>query len=178
MSNHSIATYRDADYSNLLEIVRDFATLHHLGEIGKAYLGSCRAIVANKNRNTVVWIRKLGPEPNHLYQAVGSQLGCHWINVIFLEKVVWQYLSYRGSELLDQYEPKPELWGETELKLGNAKLLSEIWGVKCSRIACYLRPWRSPWIGKRAYWWRDRSRTGQFEQGYDFLRALTGISIS
>lgn len=38
-----------------------------------------------------------------------------WLEVLFLENVVWHYHLYEGEELVEQFMPAPEIW-ECEAK--------------------------------------------------------------
>jgi len=53
-------------------------------------------------------------------------------------------------------------------------LIAENWGVPVESIQNYLKPWTSHRRGKKAYP-SDRAPYGDYEQFYDFMRAIKAI---
>lgn len=178
MSSHSIALYTGYSSAEMDVQLAECSRRHRLVEVREKDSDyTAEGWIFRDGSTVAVWLRKLGEAPWEMYAALGKSLDCPWLHVLFQEKVAWEYALYRGEALLDQFVPAPEMWGRTEPSLGQPDVLAQIWGVKVTRISRYLRHWTPALSRKKAYWWRDRRCYGDFEQGYDFVHALTGLRM-
>lgn len=89
---------------------------------------------------------------------------------------MWEYNLYDTQQnVIDRFEPLPSLWGHTEVSPGDAERVASAWNIPPARINRYLKQWHKRLTWRKAYWCRDEFRYGNFDQGFDFLRALTGL---
>lgn len=173
MSNLSIAVYN----SDVLEQVRECLVNKSISVDPLKFDYEADALVFRKRASSVLWLRGSDTESFEVFLCVAKALVDQpWLCLRFPEKVVWEYDLYYGCQLIDQFMPLPDLWGKQKLFPGNPTLLTNIWGGKASRISNYLVQWQASNRGEKAYW-SDRFRFGNSEQGFDFLRRLTGIQI-
>jgi hypothetical protein len=133
-------------------------------------------IIAQSSSATAVWLRHPQIIDWKLYSSLAAKLGGKWLHLLFHEHVTWEYNHYDGESMSDRFAPQPHLWDQ-QWKEPNPSLLVEAWGCNIKRVIRYLKPWDKRIKGRKAYLCRDHFRYGQHEQGFDFLRALTGIEF-
>jgi hypothetical protein len=178
MSNSSIAAYPRAIGQRCVEYIQGQHPEWRVLLNAAKFVHGVNVFIVENEKATLVWMRFPSMEDYGLYKAIAALLPCPWLHVMFQEHVVWEYNLYDERNMLtDRFEPLPSMWGHDRPLMGNAETLAGLWDIKAARIQRYLKPWDKRLRGRKAYLCRDRWRFGQFEQGYDFVEALSGLRL-
>lgn len=108
-----------------------------------------------------------------------------WIEVRIQEGSHWDYALFSGPDLVDQFSVDPDYFcekGDQAHLAGDATKLAEHWGLPVAQISRYLRPWGRREIDEDVFNYvlsgkaypEDRAPYGDYEQFFDFVRALGG----
>ncbi len=133
-----------------------------------------------------LYVPYLGGVEHELLTSLGRELGGPWIALFVREGSLWEYQLYQRDECIDTFSVAPEYWDDTPsfvtMHSGNARLLAEVWGVPYERIHRYIVNWKLVEIDDDTSEFRlrgkaypeDQFKYGDFNQVFDFLRALGG----
>lgn len=176
MSNTNIAAYRTDQHAELVELLQKERPDWRVSVNASWFDFDANIRVVYNTKAIIVWIHP-AIDASPLYKVAGSHLGCWWVEVFFQEHISWEYILYHGAEFIHQFIPRPEIWGRSDAKLGDVQELAKAWSVDAKRVERYIRRWDEKLKFKKAYFWKDEFRYKQFEQGFDFVRALTGLDF-
>lgn len=175
MSNSSIAAFRTDQGSKTLDLLAAMHPQWRIAVNQPRFDGEANAHIIHSSNAAAVWIRHPYAEASAAYRLLAKKWRCWWVEVFFQEHISWEYILYQNEELQQQFIPLPELWKMPDAKLGDSLQLAEVWGVKPQRVARYLRQWDARLKPTKAYFWSDKAKYKQPEQGFDFIYALTGL---
>ena len=175
MSNTSIAVFRTDQATKAFDLILREHPQWRIAVNQPKFDYKANVLICHDRQVALVWVTCPAFEASNLYQTLGQILDCWWLEVFFLEHVVWEYNLYQNIQLHHQFIPYPEMWEMTEAKLGDVQQLANIWNVKKQKLDRYLRRWDDSLKPKKAYFWSDRFRYKHPNQGFDFIHALTGL---
>ncbi len=133
-----------------------------------------------------IYLPYLGGFEHELLTSVGRELDVSWIVLFAQEGSIWEYALYRGDRCVNRFSVAPEYWDDStefvDQRRGDPRLLAETWGVPIESLRRYLVNWQIAdadndtfefGLTGKAYP-EDRFAYGDFNQVFDFLRALGG----
>ena len=104
-------------------------------------------------------------------KAIGIELGCPWFEIRIQEGNHWDYSFYKGVEHIDQFSADPRYFGGSRWKArGNPRLIEREWGIDHDSISRYVKHWH--WFRRGKAYPDDKASYGDYEQFFDFLRAI------
>lgn len=182
----AIGVYKEGSEERVLSEVANASDIMHWRRVD-IITGDPDALldVQSSKRATGLYLQSFSQSVVDFYETVGAQLGCPWLILFIVEKSIWMYRQYNGREVLHEFSCIPGFGADEATKerlreeqAGDANQLASLWGVRASQVDRYLRfiDFDSDDIGTKAYE-RDSASFGDYEQGYDFLRALTGVEF-
>lgn len=178
MSNTSIAAYPESKGQACVDFIRMHHPQWRVVLNPDKFDPDASVQVLENQMATVVWLTFPQIEDWNLYSGIATFLKCSWLRVLFLEHIVWEYNLYDDQNaLIDRFEPLPRIWEHESGPVGSAEVVAQLWKINPARIKKYLKPWNDRLKKRKAYFCRDEFRYGQFEQGFDFLKAVTGLSF-
>jgi len=178
MSNSSIAAYPLAIGQKCVDFIRFSHPQWVVSFNADRFVADVNAFVVEGQASTLLWVRFPQDTDYDLYSGIAAMFNCPWLHLMFQEHVVWEYNFYDEQQaLVGRFEPLPQMWGHDQPRMGDAELLAKLWKIQPARIQNYFKPWSDRLRGRKAYLCRDQFRYGQFEQGYDFIEALTGLNL-
>lgn len=178
MSNSSIAAYPVAGGQRCLEFIRSRHPQWRVVLNAEKFVPDVNAFIVEGLAATLVWVSYPQMEGYELCKGLGTLLKCPWLHLMFQEHVVWEYNLYdEQQKLIDRFEPLPQMWGHDQPQVGDTELLGRLWNINPARLRNYLKPWNDRLRRRKAYLCRDQFRFGQFEQGHDFIKGLTGLQL-
>ncbi|MDZ4403095.1 hypothetical protein [Prosthecobacter sp.] len=178
MSNSSIAVYPKTTAQDVVGRLTQINPDWRLSVNARKFDYDADILIASHAHSVAVWASGNARGQDHELQTeIGRHSSHPWLRILFQDHVAWEYLLYQNGLVIDRFMPLPSMWGLDKPELGQPSLLASIWGVPEKTISKYLREWNAKTRGRKAFWWRDQWKFGQFEQGFDFLRALTGIEF-
>ncbi|WP_395753303.1 hypothetical protein [Prosthecobacter sp.] len=180
MSNTSIAVYPAAVGQQCVDYFRSQRPEWSVVLNAEKFVTGVNVFIQENEAATAIWLRFPLSEDWELYSGISNRLKCCWLNVLFQEHIVWEYNLYdEANVLIDRFEPLPGMWGHETGSPGNAEIVARIWKINPAKINRYLKMWtdRLRRRSRKAYFCRDEYGYGQLEQGYDFIKALTGLKF-
>jgi len=178
MSSSSIAAFPMPIGQKCVDFIRSRYPQWEVSLNAASFVPNVNAFVVESQTSTLLWVSFPQDADYELYSGIAAMLNSPWLHLIFQEHVVWEYNLYdEHHALVDRFEPLPQMWGHNQPRRGDADFLAKLWKIQPARIQNYFKPWSDRLRRRKAYLCRDQFRYGQFEQGYDFIEALTGLHL-
>ncbi len=178
MSNTSIAAYPTARGKECLDLIGAQHPEWRVVLNPRKFVADVNVMVMENERAMLVWLVYPQYEDWKLYKELAAQFECGWMQVFFQAHIAWEYNLHDAQEqIIDRFQTLPSMWGHETGPVGNAEVVAGRWSIPPANIQRYLKPWNERLRRRKAYWCRDEFRYGQYEQGHDFLRAVTGLSF-
>lgn len=99
-------------------------------------------LVMENEQATAVWLSFPQHEDYQTYQHLAAVFGCFWMQVMFQEHLVWEYLLYDAAgKVIDSFQPLPQIWGKESGPTGDAEMVARLWQIPPAKIQRYLKPW-------------------------------------